>query len=264
MQERDKAFGDACENLTLINHEILFQRTGLVLNLADPEAQAAIMQWCVEGGFKVLVIDNLSTLASGVKENDADAWEILLPWLLDLRRRKIAVLLVHHAGRSGEMRGTSRREDSVFWIIKLERESDYTDKGCSFLVRFEKNRNSALNPDSHIWTIKPSADPFSSKVEITFRVASFPDQVFDLIRDGVAHCTAIAKELDCQPSTVSKAAKKLAAEGKITSSGRKYQPLEACSPIDKELFERVEKITKENETKTVKKRETKVKTGNEK
>jgi AAA domain/Iron dependent repressor, N-terminal DNA binding domain len=264
MQERDKAFGDACENLTLINHEILFQRTGLVLNLAEPEVQAAIMQWCVEGGFKVLVIDNLSTLASGVKENDADAWEILLPWLLDLRRRKIAVLLVHHAGRSGEMRGTSRREDSVFWIVKLERESDYTDKGCSFLVRFEKNRNSALNPDSHVWTIKPSADPFSSKVEITFRVASFQDQVFDLIRDGVVRCTAIAKELDCQPSTVSKAAKKLEAEGKIACTGRTYRLLEACSPIDKELFERAAKIQEDGKSKPVKKPETKVKPGNEK
>jgi hypothetical protein len=101
MQDRDKAFGDVSENLTLINHEVLFEKTGLVLNLAKPEVQQAITRWCVEGGFKVLVIDNLSTLASGVKENDADAWEMLLPWLLDLRRKKIAVLLVHHAGRSG-------------------------------------------------------------------------------------------------------------------------------------------------------------------
>ena len=103
MQERDKAFGEPCENLILINHEILFDRTGLVLNLARAEVQTAITQWCIDGGFKVLVIDNLSTLVSGVKENDSDAWEILLPWLLDLRRKKIAVLLVHHAGRNGEM-----------------------------------------------------------------------------------------------------------------------------------------------------------------
>ncbi len=41
---------------------------------------------------------------------------MMLPWLLDLRRRKIAVVIVHHAGRSGEMRGTSKREDNVFWI----------------------------------------------------------------------------------------------------------------------------------------------------
>jgi RecA-family ATPase len=133
MQDRDKAFGEVCENLTLINHEILFEQTSLVLNLADPKVQRAITQWCVEVECKVLVIDNLSTLASGVKENDADAWELLLPRLLDLRRKKIAVLLVHHAGRSGEMRGTSRREDSVFWILKLEEQIDYDGLGCSFL-----------------------------------------------------------------------------------------------------------------------------------
>ena len=250
MQGRDRAFGEACENLTLINHEILFERTGHVLNLAKPEVQQAITQWCVEGGFKVLVVDNLSTLASGVKENDADAWELLLPWLLDLRRKKVSVLLVHHAGRSGEMRGTSRREDSVFWIIKLERESDYTDQGCSFLVRFEKNRNSAHNPDSHIWTIKP-IDPLSDKVEITHRVASFQDLVLDLIRDDVTRCNVIAKELDCAPATVSKAAKKLEADGKIIrTNARTYQAVgDSTSPIGKELFERAAEMAKENERK---------------
>jgi hypothetical protein len=30
------------------------------------------------------------------------------------------VIVVHHAGRNGEMRGTSRREDAAFWVIKLE------------------------------------------------------------------------------------------------------------------------------------------------
>jgi len=45
---------------------------------------------CVEKAIKVLIIDNLSCLVSGVKENDADAWEILLAWLLDLRRRRTA------------------------------------------------------------------------------------------------------------------------------------------------------------------------------
>ena len=59
MQEREKGFDEpSSENLTLINHEILFERTGLVLNLAKPEVQRAITQWCLEGGCKVLVIDN--------------------------------------------------------------------------------------------------------------------------------------------------------------------------------------------------------------
>jgi hypothetical protein len=106
MQEREKGFDEpSSENLTLINHEILFERTGLVLNLARPEVQKAIMQWCIEEGCKVLFIDNLSTLVSGVRENDADDWEILLPWLLGLRRRKIAVVLVTTRGAAVKCAG---------------------------------------------------------------------------------------------------------------------------------------------------------------
>ena len=158
---------------------------------------------------------------SGVRENYADDWEILLPWLLDLRRRKIAVVLVHHAGRSGEMRGTSRREDSVFWIIKLEEEEDYNEPGCSFLVQFTKNRNSALTPDTCVWTFKPTKP--TGMVEISYRLASFETLVFGKIREGVHHCTGIAQELGRSTSSVSKAARKLEEEGKITRSGRRYQ-----------------------------------------
>ena len=229
MQQREISFGDECENLTLINHEILFALTGLVLNLALPEVQQAITQFCVDTGQKVLVVDNLSTLVSGVKENDSDAWELLLPWLLDLRRRQIAVILVHHAGRSGEMRGTSRREDSVFWIIKLEENSDCADKGCSFFQSFDKNRNSSQNHNEHyIWTFKPvgqSYDDLIGNIEITYKAESLKTKVYRLIVDlgGTAGCGELAKELDTSGSSVSRAAKELEAEGKITINRRRYQ-----------------------------------------
>src|SRR6266566_3874654 len=86
-----------------------------------------------------------STLASGMRENEADSWELVNNWLLDLRRRKIAVVIVHHAGRSGEMRGTSKREDNVFWIIALDdAKKDADDKrGARFVSHFHKpSRNS--------------------------------------------------------------------------------------------------------------------------
>jgi RecA-family ATPase len=103
--------GNTAANLEFLNHEILFERTGKVLNITKPEVQQAITQRCVNTGSKVLILDNLSTLASGMRENEADSWELVNNWLLDLRRRKIAVVIIHHAGRSGEMRGTSKRED---------------------------------------------------------------------------------------------------------------------------------------------------------
>ena len=105
----------------MLNHDALFHRSGKVLNLADPVTQEALLATMLEDGVKVLFLDNLSCLFSGVKENDADAWESVLQWLLTLRRHRIAVVFVHHSGRNKEtMRGTSRREDAAFWVIRLD------------------------------------------------------------------------------------------------------------------------------------------------
>jgi RecA-family ATPase len=120
IRDRCKGLEASNNNLQFLNHEILFERTGKVLNITNPEVQQAITQRCVHSGTKVLILDNLSTLASGMRENEADSWELVSNWLLVMRRRKIAVIIIHHAGRSGEMRGTSKREDSVFWIVALD------------------------------------------------------------------------------------------------------------------------------------------------
>jgi hypothetical protein len=127
-----------------LQHEALFHCTGKVLNLTKPLVQSALLDLCLEKGFKILVLDNLSCLFTGIKENDADAWEKVLPWLLDLRRNRIAVIFVAHAGRNGAtMRGTSRREDSAFWMIHLSEVSDPSSgpSGARFAARFVKNRN---------------------------------------------------------------------------------------------------------------------------
>ena len=76
-----------------------------------------------------------------MKENEGDAWEPVKQWLLTLRRNRISVVLVHHAGRNGEMRGTSKREDDVFWIIRLDEASKDQRNGAQFLSRFTKDRN---------------------------------------------------------------------------------------------------------------------------
>jgi len=147
VQQRIAGLG-ASEALSVLNHEVLFHKTGMALNLTDPVSQSAVTQHCVNNGFKLLVLDNLSCLFSGVKENDADAWEAILPWLLELRRLQIAVLIVAHSGRDGQnMRGTSRREDAAFAVIRLDEVPDDGEQrnGARFVMRFTKNRNSATD-----------------------------------------------------------------------------------------------------------------------
>lgn len=44
-------------------------------------------------------------------------------WLLALRRRAIASLVLHHSGKGGDRRGTSKREDVMTQVLRRS-ESD--------------------------------------------------------------------------------------------------------------------------------------------
>ena len=102
--------------------------------------QEALLQVCIERKTDVLILDNLSTLVSGADENSGTDWELLQPWLLQLRRNRISVVFVHHAGRDPKnMRGHSKREDPAFWVIRLDRvEEVEASAGARFIARFTK------------------------------------------------------------------------------------------------------------------------------
>jgi putative DNA primase/helicase len=112
---------------------------GGIGNLADPKVQAALDPWLT--GIELLILDNLSCLTTVIKDNDAESWGPIQEWLLRLRRRGISVLIVHHAGKGGGQRGTSRREDILDTSISLRRPDDYAaPEGARFEVHIEKGR----------------------------------------------------------------------------------------------------------------------------
>jgi hypothetical protein len=59
MRDRCEGLEARNDNLQFLNHEILFERTGKVLNIADSEAQRAITARCMNTGVKVVILDNL-------------------------------------------------------------------------------------------------------------------------------------------------------------------------------------------------------------
>jgi putative DNA primase/helicase len=210
-------------NLEFLNHEILFERTGKVLNITKPEVQKAITEHCANTGVKVLILDNLSTLASGMRENEADSWELVNNWLLDLRRRKIAVVIVHHAGRSGEMRGTSKREDNAFWIIALDDAKQNADekRGARFICRFKKpSRNT--QEEVPAYELHFVTDNATGEVSISHQLAQTMDVFLGLIEDGVRECNQIAQEMKTSPATISRLAKRAMDAGKIIKKSREY------------------------------------------
>jgi hypothetical protein len=226
MRDRCEGLEASNDNLQFLNHEILFERTGKVLNIADAEAQRAITAHCINTGVKVMILDNLSTLASGMKENEADSWELVNPWLLDLRRRKIAVVIVHHAGRSGEMRGTSKREDSVFWIIALDDAKKNADdkRGARFVTRFTKpSRNTQEEIPPYEWHV--ITDNENGKVSISYKQTQTLEVFMQLITDGVTDCADLAEEMKVSKGTVSKWAKKMMDAGRLKKTNRKRYEL---------------------------------------
>ena len=218
IQLRDRLLGAPTTNLIYVNHQILFDRTGAIMNLANRDFQNGIIEYCTAGGFRLLCLDNLSCLASGIDENTAIDWEKVQPWLLKLRRLGITVIFVHHAGRNHEMRGSSKREDPASWIMRLDAPSDLReDAGAHFLTRFTKWR-CAKQPPTYEWIYTPNGD----EVCVEVKEASSLDIFRNHVENGLDTCTMIAEEMGLTLGTVSRLAKRGEREGWLEIKNRKY------------------------------------------
>src|SRR6266508_1177128 len=175
-------------------------------NLARPELQRKLER-CLDG-VELLILDNLASLIAGQHESDADSWTTMQQWLLRLRRRGISVLIVHHAGKNGDQRGISNREDLLDTSISLRRPSDYSPAdGARFEVHVAKGRGLRGKPalpfeatlethaDKAIWTVKTIEDVERARVEA-------------LLADGLS-IRDIAEETGIHRSTVHRLKKKL-------------------------------------------------------
>lgn len=240
IRDRDAALAaGAAPGLFYLQHEALFSLTGSVLNLTDPPVQAAILEMCRREKIEILFLDNLSCLFSGLRENDADSWDRILPWLLEMRRNRIAVVFIAHAGRNGLMRGTSRREDAAFWIINLSEPKEPADnqQGAKFLARFVKNRNATEAECPTLeWTFfKPSNAP---KALVSLKRLSTTELFRQYIEEGMTGATEIARELGITRGRVSQIASKAAKEGWLKKKGRNY----AFTPENPHKQEALEKL----------------------
>jgi KaiC/GvpD/RAD55 family RecA-like ATPase len=115
-------------------------RTRAPMHLLDTEEGQYQLEGVVQDA-SLVVIDNISTLLPTENENDAAQWSIAQNFLLKLRRAGVTVVVIHHSGKGGQQRGTSRREDVLDVVLKLERPSNYDHtEDCRIEIKFEKSR----------------------------------------------------------------------------------------------------------------------------
>ena len=140
------------------------------INLSSREGQQELERHL--DGIDLLILDNLR-LSYQMAVRVRDAWLPMQNWLLRLRRKGVAVLLVHHAGVNGRQRGTSRREDALDTVIALRRPGDYSpEQGDRFEVHLEKTRS----------MVGEAASPFEVAVE-SFRTEGGKSGIRWMARD---------------------------------------------------------------------------------
>lgn len=170
-------------------------------DLSTEKGQEAIQPHI--GDAELIVVDNLSTLARSGKENESESWGIIQGWALKQRREGRSVLFVHHAGKGGEQRGTSKREDIMDSVIKLSLPSDYSPvDGARFVVTFTKSRGFCGQ----------EAEPFEAALrDGAWSMKSLEDvrtaQIIELHSEGLNQ-RDIATEAGCSAATVNRVIKR--------------------------------------------------------
>lgn len=122
-------------------------------------------------------------------------------------------MFIHHAGKSGAQRGTSKREDILDTVILLKHSNDYeASAGACFEIYFEKSRG----------MYGESVNPISCQlIEGSWHYALVEEsnyqKAIELFNEGLKQ-RDIAEELSLSPGQISKLITKAKQLGKITKS----------------------------------------------
>jgi len=189
------------------------------LNLNEAESQGRIKQLLddltAQGRKPALVIiDNLSSLSFGLDENDNTMQDTILRWLMGLRHQGYAVLLVHHAGKNGQQRGASRREDFLDTSIMLTKSESAQAEGAAFKISFSKERGRKAVPN----TLEVALEHGIHGEAVWTRIKAIPEYMNALLLIHEHHpkdYTALSKLMDITRTAATNHVKRLREKGLI-------------------------------------------------
>lgn len=183
------------------------------LSLTREELRDAVTRYLEKASetIQVVILDNISSLFTGVDENDKQSWEPINAWLIRLRHRGLAVILVHHSGKGGGQRGTSGREDALDCVIQLSKPPEHDPRdGCHFHLKFTKTRS--IKGDD-VAPLEVRLTEYDGRLDLEYEPLeeSHESEVERLLEGGLRG-KEIADRLGISPGYVSKLTKRI--EGK--------------------------------------------------
>lgn len=116
--------------------------TDLLPSINTSEGQKLIDKM-LGNDWDVLFVDNYSAWSSDGRET-AEAWAPFMRWMLGHKRAGRTVIVIHHSGKAGKQRGSSKHEDALDWSINLLPDKQSTKDGAlRFSLVWEKARHLA-------------------------------------------------------------------------------------------------------------------------
>jgi len=202
------------ENLHLLSGDLVYNTLGQDLILTGEAMQGSVVRVIEQlDEIGVVIIDNVSCLFTGLNEDRKQDWEAINAWLIRLRHRGLAVVLVHHAGKTGQQRGTSAREDALDVVIALSKPEDYSpEEGCHFHLNFTKAR-SVKGEIVRPLDVRLAGDSTSLHFEAQPLEQTYIDRVRELIMARVTSPTEIGEMLGISKGYASKLKKKIDSDG---------------------------------------------------
>lgn len=202
LNEQAKALGVVTDNthMKFISPELF---DGIMPSLSTEEGQREIDE-VLGSKWDVLFIDNYSAFSENGRE-DGDSWMPWIRWMLEHKRAGRTVIVIHHAGKNGQQRGTSKHEDALDFSIALKPVPDAEHDGnLRFIFDWKKSRHLPSNKtrpflvtyskthEGHRWIRGEVDDADTNKVDAR-----------KLLADGMTQ-TEIAAKLKVHKSTISR------------------------------------------------------------
>jgi len=171
------------------------------------------------GKMPVVFIDNISCLASGLKENDADAWSPIINKFVKWKNMGSTVFYFHHLNKGNDSSGSTMQHRTIDMVIRMRKPDNkqkiktFEDKGVQAIVDFPKWRlhDNSKHSKEHMlicedWKWQKLPVLTADEIEIVRMV----DEELDV--------KEMAKQIDLAPKTIYKKIKKLKDEGVITDA----------------------------------------------
>jgi RecA-family ATPase len=116
--------------------------TDLLPSINTSEGQKLIDKM-IGTAWDILIVDNYSAWSSDGRET-AEAWAPFMRWMLGHKRAGRTVIVIHHSGKAGKQRGSSKHEDALDWSINLMSDKQSPQDGAlRFSLVWEKARHLA-------------------------------------------------------------------------------------------------------------------------